>query len=913
MTGFSAFIDLSALDGSNGFTINGADAGDNSGYAVSDAGDMNGDGIADFVVSAIKASQSGRPSTGETFVVYGSNNLPSNLNLNTLNGSTGYVIKGIDADDESGISVSSAGDVNNDGFDDLLIGASGGDPNSLIDAGESYVVYGSASTSSILELSDLDGANGYVINGGDAGDAAGGAVSGIGDVNGDGVDDILVGASDADPFVSNPNAGESYVIFGSSSATSSSFELSSLDGTNGYVINGVSGGDASGSVLSGAGDVNGDGLNDFIISADFSSPDGRAQAGESYVVFGSSNSSSSLDLSDLDGTNGFVLKGNDDGDRSGFSVSGAGDVNGDGLDDIVVGAPFGEIGRTENVGESYVVFGSTNSTASLELDSLDGTNGYTIVGVGENDRSGVSVSGAGDINGDGIDDIIIGADYADPDGKSYAGESYVVFGSSQPSSRRLFLTLLDGTNGFKLNGSDAEDFTGASVSGAGDLNGDGVDDVIVGARFADPNGKNASGSSYVVFGQASVPVDGPTAGDDIIYVLDGDNTVDALGGNDTIFAGDGNDALSGGDGNDTVYGKGGDDNIFGNDGDDTLRGELGVDTIDGGLGDDVIDTGAGNDIALGGEGNDILLGYEGDDTLSGGAGSDALFGHDGDDTLSGGEDNDRLYGGTGIDTISGDAGADTLQGGLGNDILNGGSEADTLYGNEDDDTLKGDSGEDLLFGGVGADTLEGGDDDDRLYGGIGDDTISGDAGADTLRGEEGVDTLNGGEGNDVLDGGTGDDTLNGDNGNDSLYGKDGSDTIDGGEGDDGIFGGEGNDIMVGGSGSDRIYGGAGDDTLIGYGVNSSASVAQIDILHGEGGSDTYVLDRMYAGEGDLDYASIRGFSRTDDIIQLSSSGVYTTDSVQNGVGIYDEGDLVAIVEGYVVGGLDLSADYFSRV
>ncbi|ELR99491.1 integrin alpha, partial [Gloeocapsa sp. PCC 73106] len=139
--------------------------------------------------------------------------------------------------------------------------------------------------------------------------------------------------------------------------------------------------------------------------------------------------------------------------------------------------------------------------AQFELSSLNGTNGFTLNGVAAYDYSGRSVSSAGDVNGDGIDDLIIGAFGADPNG-SYSGSSYVVFGKSTPFNPILNLSSLDGTNGFTLNGVAANDRSGVSVSSAGDINGDGIEDLIIGASNADPNG-SASGSSYVVFGKST--------------------------------------------------------------------------------------------------------------------------------------------------------------------------------------------------------------------------------------------------------------------------------------------------------------------------------------------------------------------------------------------------------------------------
>jgi len=276
-----------------------------------------------------------------------------------------------------------------------------------------------------------------------------------------------------------------------------SLDLSNLNGSNGFVINGADSGDYSGVSVSGAGDVNGDGIDDVIVGANLADPSGNT-TGASYVVFGSvSGFGSSLELSSLNGINGFVINGIDANDYSGASVSSAGDVNGDGIDDVFVGA-YGARPNGSRSGESYVIFGSASGFgSSLELSNLNGSDGFVINGIDANDYSGRSVSSAGDVNGDGIDDVIVGADEADPNSNSRSGESYVVFGSASGFGSSLELSNLNGSNGFVINGIDANDYSGDSVSSAGDVNGDGIDDVIVGARFADPNSTSRAGESYV--------------------------------------------------------------------------------------------------------------------------------------------------------------------------------------------------------------------------------------------------------------------------------------------------------------------------------------------------------------------------------------------------------------------------------
>jgi len=395
-------------------------------------------------------------------------------------------------------------------------------------------------------------------------------VSTAGDVNGDGLSDVSVGAGEDDP--NGDNSGASFVVFGKTDGTA--VELSAIEqsgNAGGFVINGVSGIDFSGGSVSAAGDVNGDGLADVIVGAVGDGPNGSF-SGASFVVFGKSDGTA-VELSAIEqsgNAGGFVINGVSFDDRSGRSVSSAGDVNGDGLADLIVGVSRDDPNGTSS-GASFVVFGKTDGTV-VELSAIEqsgNAGGFVINGVSGDDRSGHSVSSAGDVNGDGLADVIVGAYFDDPNG-SNSGASFVVFGKSDGTAVELS-DVENSIGGFVLNGVSANDFSGSSVSGAGDVNGDGFTDVIVGATGDDPNG-SSSGASYVVFGG------------------DFSSTVDFLGGD-------------------------GDDNLAGTAADEILIGAQGNDTLDGSSGDDLLKGASGNDSLNGGDGNDKLEGGSGDDVF----------------------------------------------------------------------------------------------------------------------------------------------------------------------------------------------------------------------------------------------------------------------------------------------------------
>ena len=485
---------VSLLDQAN-VTIRGAAADDGVGWSVAAAGNVNGDGRPDVIVGAPFASVNGKMS-GAAWVIFGQSR-PTTVTLSYvgLPPSEGFLIKGAAVGDQAGYSVSGAGDVNHDGFADVIVGApyaAGLVPGS----GYAYVLFGGSSPSTVtLSNNALPASVGFLINGVAAGDKAGWSVGGAGDLNHAGFADVIVGAPAAN--ATGAHSGAAYVVFGRKSAATVNLSNTGLASSDGFLIKGAAAGNQAGESVAGAGDVNGDGFPDVIVGA----PQAAGLvpgSGNAYVVFGKSSPTTvTLSNNALPASEGFLINGVAAGDHAGWSVAGAGDVNGDGLADVIVGAPFAST-NGQATGAAYVVFGRKSAaTVNLSNSGLAASDGFLLKGAAANDYAGYSVAGAGDVNGDGRADVIVGAPAPEPIGKS-VGNAYVVFGQSSPATVNLSNIGRPASNGFLIQGA-AGDLAGWSVAGAGDVNGDGRADVIVGAARAQGN-VPSSGAAYEVFG-----------------------------------------------------------------------------------------------------------------------------------------------------------------------------------------------------------------------------------------------------------------------------------------------------------------------------------------------------------------------------------------------------------------------------
>jgi hypothetical protein len=353
-----------------------------------------------------------------------------------------------------GYSVASAGDVNADGYSDIVVGAYLYD-NGQTDEGAAFIYHGSATGISSVPAA--------IVESNQAGANLGFSVAGAGDVNGDGYSDIIVGAPNYDG--GQAGEGRAFIYRGSAvginPVASNTVESNQVNANLGYAV-------------SSAGDVNGDGYSDVIAGA-YRYDNMQMDEGAAYVYHGSATG--------IITTAAIILESNQVNAYMGYAVSAAGDVNGDGFGDVIIGSPLFDNGLN-NEGAAFVYHGSLSGinaavAAVVESDQIDARMGY-------------SVSAAGDVNGDGFSDVIVGA-YAFDNGQNDEGAAFVYHGSAAG---------VNTTAAVILESNQADAYLGYAVAGAGDVNGDGYNDVIAGAYGFD-NGQMNEGAAFIYLGSAT--------------------------------------------------------------------------------------------------------------------------------------------------------------------------------------------------------------------------------------------------------------------------------------------------------------------------------------------------------------------------------------------------------------------------
>jgi len=497
-------------------TVPGEAAGSGCGRAVGTAGDVNGDGFSEFIVGAPYYDGQGRAR-----IYDGAGCDPHALSAGS------WVKESNHAGDELGYAIAAAGDVNGDGYGDIIVGAP---MHGFLEEGEGaiYVFPGTRDGPSVAQI-----CHGY---GGQVDAHLGRAVAGAGDLNGDGYDDVVIGAPDYD--AGQTDEGLAVVLYGSASGPTSFLDASAAD----WTAESDQGAACLGSMVAGAGDVNGDGYADLLVGApaydngstnegvvllweggegglgepgDASNADWAAQSnlasallgaaggtagdvngdGYSDIVVGAYNASlgeanegcvyawhggpEGMGAWGTPGNADWAIESNHAGARFGFAVSTAGDVNGDGYSDVVVGAYSYDDGA-----ESGGVYFYEGSATGLETVA-SWEEHYP----GANSAYGYSVAPAGDVDGDGYGDFMVGAKLGERSGYTDEGLAYVYNGAPWGPMSISWVGA----------GGQTNCFYGAAVAGAGDVNGDGFDDVMVGAPRHD-NGQTDEGRVYLYLG-----------------------------------------------------------------------------------------------------------------------------------------------------------------------------------------------------------------------------------------------------------------------------------------------------------------------------------------------------------------------------------------------------------------------------
>ena len=478
-------IEVDPLITTPGWTAGGPQPYAAFGVSVASAGDVNGDGFGDVIVGAY-GYDIGWTNAGGAFLYLGS--------VSGLAGSAAWTAGGDQASAQFGVSVASAGDVNGDGFGDVIVGANN---SGQTGEGRAFLYLGSAA--------GLSAGPAWTGEPNQDGASFGYSVASAGDVNGDGFGDVIVGAIGYDN--GQTDEGGAFLYLGSASglATAPAWTAESNQA-----------GPWFGMSVTSAGDVNGDGFGDVIVGAR-QYDNGQTDEGRAYLYLGSA--------SGLAAAPAWTAESNQASAEFGTSVASAGDVNGDGFSDVIVGAPLYTNGQAGE-GRAFLYLGSASGLAA--------TPAWTAESDQASAYFGVSVASAGDVNGDGYADVIVGANG---------------YTSVQTADGRVFLYLGSASGLAAAPASTAESDQdnaafGASVASAGDVNGDGFCDVIVGAVNYSLNGYQPQGRAFLYLGSASALaataawlVESNQAGAETGYAVASAGDVDGDGYGDVLLGG----------------------------------------------------------------------------------------------------------------------------------------------------------------------------------------------------------------------------------------------------------------------------------------------------------------------------------------------------------------------------------------
>jgi hypothetical protein len=374
--------------------------GDGAGSRLGSVGDLDGDALPELLITAYENDDAG-PNAGKLYLIpSGALGSPGAMDL----GDAAWALVGDGGDHELGVSVAGGADVDGDGVADLAVGALG-----YGNVGWVHLVSGASVGSGLLSCTQT-----VSISGEAEGDSAGISSDLLHDVDGDGLADLLVGAYGHD--AAGQASGAAYLLPSGSIMAMDGADLSAAA----HRFHGEAAGDTAGFAVSGAGDVDGDGLSDLLIGADCAGDAGEL-SGKAYLILGGglgATTWASLAVADAE------LIGEEPGDRAGVALGGAGDVDGDGRADVLVGACYSGQSAS-NGGKAYLMLG--DALAEGGSISLAGAR-YAWVGTATGDLAGRSVTGGAFLDDDIIPDLLIGATHTNGGGENDVGKAYAIFG-----------------------------------------------------------------------------------------------------------------------------------------------------------------------------------------------------------------------------------------------------------------------------------------------------------------------------------------------------------------------------------------------------------------------------------------------------------------------------------------------------
>jgi len=421
--------------------------------------------------------------------------------FNIANNEHVATIDGIHDNGRLGYDVSAIGDINNDGIDDIGLCATYATPESISETGEIYIIFGQQNIQiDQFDLHSLDGSNGFKVRGINKEHRLGyGGAFKAGDVNNDGIDDIVLSTPYTD-YEALPmdgqglNNGSAYIIFGKEDSFSEFFDLTLLDGSNGFRVVGWQYWENAGTLAGGAGDLNGDGIDDLYVTADDAEDPNNISTGQVYIIYGKNGSfPADIVVNQISQNVGFTITGAAADDNLGVAAAPLDDINDDGINDLILGGWY----ANGNRGGAYVIYGTCGNTyTTLSVSNLNGSNGFALIGNSSGNNFGSVVGDAGDLNHDGIHDLFVGARK-----ESNTGKMYIVYGNATGFPSQINANTISNNYGITITGGNSGDFAGWDGSALGDFNGDNIDDFVVSSVFAETSSNlNSSGLVHVIYG-----------------------------------------------------------------------------------------------------------------------------------------------------------------------------------------------------------------------------------------------------------------------------------------------------------------------------------------------------------------------------------------------------------------------------